>query len=79
MELDYEGELVIVIENAGRRIAREHAITTGTPTTAVARSDPPRWLKPEGIVDVQSSRIGALRKRLSCGTIVFCMLSNLSF
>jgi hypothetical protein len=36
-------------------------IATGTPTGAGARSDPPRWLKPGDVVEVESSRIGVLR------------------
>jgi 2-keto-4-pentenoate hydratase/2-oxohepta-3-ene-1,7-dioic acid hydratase in catechol pathway len=36
-------------------------IATGTPTGAGARFDPPRWLKPGDVVEVESSRIGILR------------------
>lgn len=36
-------------------------IATGTPTGAGARFDPPRWLKPGDLVEVQSSKIGTLR------------------
>ncbi|MBV8700130.1 fumarylacetoacetate hydrolase family protein [Bradyrhizobium sp.] len=36
-------------------------IATGTPTGAGARFDPPRWLKPGDVVEVESSRIGTLR------------------
>jgi 2-keto-4-pentenoate hydratase/2-oxohepta-3-ene-1,7-dioic acid hydratase in catechol pathway len=36
-------------------------IATGTPTGAGARFDPPRWLKPGDVVEVESSRIGVLR------------------
>ena len=36
-------------------------IVTGTPTGAGARFDPPRWLKPGDLVEVESSRIGVLR------------------
>ena len=36
-------------------------IVTGTPTGAGARFDPPRWLKPGDVVEVESSRIGLLR------------------
>jgi 2-keto-4-pentenoate hydratase/2-oxohepta-3-ene-1,7-dioic acid hydratase in catechol pathway len=36
-------------------------IATGTPTGAGARFDPPRWLKPSDVVEVESSRIGVLR------------------
>ncbi|WP_298255809.1 fumarylacetoacetate hydrolase family protein [Bradyrhizobium sp.] len=35
-------------------------IATGTPTGAGARFDPPRWLKPGDVVEVESSRIGVL-------------------
>jgi 2-keto-4-pentenoate hydratase/2-oxohepta-3-ene-1,7-dioic acid hydratase in catechol pathway len=35
-------------------------IATGTPTGAGARFDPPRWLKPGDLVQVESSRIGIL-------------------
>ena len=35
-------------------------IATGTPTGAGARFDPPRWLKPGDLVEVESSRIGIL-------------------
>jgi 2-keto-4-pentenoate hydratase/2-oxohepta-3-ene-1,7-dioic acid hydratase in catechol pathway len=36
-------------------------ITTGTPTGAGARFDPPRWLKAGDVVEVESSHIGVLR------------------
>jgi 2-keto-4-pentenoate hydratase/2-oxohepta-3-ene-1,7-dioic acid hydratase in catechol pathway len=36
-------------------------IAIGTPTGAGARFDPPRWLKPGDVVEVESSRIGVLR------------------
>jgi len=36
-------------------------IATGTPTGAGARFDPPRWLKPGDVVEVESSGIGILR------------------
>jgi 2-keto-4-pentenoate hydratase/2-oxohepta-3-ene-1,7-dioic acid hydratase in catechol pathway len=36
-------------------------IVTGTPTGAGARFDPPRWLKPGDVVEVESSNIGILR------------------
>ncbi|MDF0519318.1 fumarylacetoacetate hydrolase family protein [Bradyrhizobium yuanmingense] len=36
-------------------------IATGTPTGAGARFDPPRWLKPGDVVEVESTRIGVLR------------------
>jgi 2-keto-4-pentenoate hydratase/2-oxohepta-3-ene-1,7-dioic acid hydratase in catechol pathway len=36
-------------------------IATGTPTGAGARFDPPRWLKPGDVVEVESSGIGVLR------------------
>ena len=36
-------------------------IVTGTPTGAGARFDPPRWLKPGDVVEVESPGIGILR------------------
>jgi 2-keto-4-pentenoate hydratase/2-oxohepta-3-ene-1,7-dioic acid hydratase in catechol pathway len=36
-------------------------IATGTPTGAGARFDPPRWLKPGDVVEVESKAIGVLR------------------
>lgn len=36
-------------------------IATGTPTGAGARFNPPRWLKPGDVVEVESSGIGVLR------------------
>jgi 2-keto-4-pentenoate hydratase/2-oxohepta-3-ene-1,7-dioic acid hydratase in catechol pathway len=35
-------------------------IVTGTPTGAGARFDPPRWLKPGDVVEVEVPRIGCL-------------------
>jgi 2-keto-4-pentenoate hydratase/2-oxohepta-3-ene-1,7-dioic acid hydratase in catechol pathway len=35
-------------------------IATGTPTGAGARFDPPRWLKPGDVVEIESSGIGVL-------------------
>ena len=39
-------------------------IVTGTPTGAGARFDPPRYLIPGDIVEVEVSRIGTLRNRV---------------
>ncbi len=36
-------------------------IVTGTPTGAGARFDPPRWLKPGDIIEVEAEGIGCLR------------------
>jgi 2-keto-4-pentenoate hydratase/2-oxohepta-3-ene-1,7-dioic acid hydratase in catechol pathway len=36
-------------------------IATGTPTGAGARFNPPRWLRPGDVVEVESARIGILR------------------
>jgi 2-keto-4-pentenoate hydratase/2-oxohepta-3-ene-1,7-dioic acid hydratase in catechol pathway len=36
-------------------------IVTGTPTGAGARFDPPRWLAPGDVVEVEGSGIGTLR------------------
>ena len=43
-------------------------IATGTPTGAGARFDPPRWLKPGDVVEVESSRIGVLRNAVVAET-----------
>jgi len=40
-------------------------IATGTPTGAGARFDPPRWLRPGDVVEVESSRIGILRNTVA--------------
>jgi 2-keto-4-pentenoate hydratase/2-oxohepta-3-ene-1,7-dioic acid hydratase in catechol pathway len=40
-------------------------IATGTPTGAGARFDPPRWLKPGDVVEVESSKIGILRNTVA--------------
>ncbi|MDE2791075.1 MAG: fumarylacetoacetate hydrolase family protein [Paracoccaceae bacterium] len=39
-------------------------IITGTPTGAGARSDPPKWLIPGDIVEVEAEGIGRLRNRI---------------
>jgi 2-keto-4-pentenoate hydratase/2-oxohepta-3-ene-1,7-dioic acid hydratase in catechol pathway len=39
-------------------------IATGTPTGAGARFDPPRWLKPDDVVEVESTGIGVLRNNV---------------
>ena len=36
-------------------------IVTGSPTGAGARFDPPRWLKPGDIIEVEAEGIGTLR------------------
>jgi 2-keto-4-pentenoate hydratase/2-oxohepta-3-ene-1,7-dioic acid hydratase in catechol pathway len=36
-------------------------IVTGTPTGAGARSDPPKWLKPGDVIEVEADGIGVLR------------------
>ena len=36
-------------------------IVTGTPTGAGARFDPPRWLKPGDVIEVEAEGIGTLR------------------
>jgi 2-keto-4-pentenoate hydratase/2-oxohepta-3-ene-1,7-dioic acid hydratase in catechol pathway len=40
-------------------------IATGTPTGAGARFTPPRWLKPDDVVEVESSKIGILRNTVA--------------
>jgi 2-keto-4-pentenoate hydratase/2-oxohepta-3-ene-1,7-dioic acid hydratase in catechol pathway len=40
-------------------------ISTGTPTGAGARFDPPRWLKPGDVVRVEVAEIGALSNRVA--------------
>jgi 2-keto-4-pentenoate hydratase/2-oxohepta-3-ene-1,7-dioic acid hydratase in catechol pathway len=40
-------------------------IATGTPTGAGARFDPPRWLKPGDVVEVESTGIGTLRNTVT--------------
>lgn len=40
-------------------------IATGTPTGAGARFDPPRWLKPGDVVEVESKGIGILRNTVT--------------
>ena len=39
-------------------------IATGTPPGAGGRFDPPKWLKPGDIVEVESPEIGLLRNRV---------------
>ena len=36
-------------------------IVTGTPTGAGARLDPPQWLKPGDVIEVEVPTIGTLR------------------
>jgi len=36
-------------------------IVTGTPTGAGARFDPPHWLKPGDVVEVEADGLGVLR------------------
>jgi 2-keto-4-pentenoate hydratase/2-oxohepta-3-ene-1,7-dioic acid hydratase in catechol pathway len=40
-------------------------IVTGTPTGAGVRFDPPRWLKPGDIVEIEGSGIGTLRNTVA--------------
>jgi 2-keto-4-pentenoate hydratase/2-oxohepta-3-ene-1,7-dioic acid hydratase in catechol pathway len=40
-------------------------IVTGTPTGAGARHDPPIWLKPGDVVEVEAEGIGTLRNRVA--------------
>ena len=40
-------------------------IVTGTPTGAGARFDPPIWLKPNDVVEVEADGIGVLRNRIA--------------
>jgi len=40
-------------------------IATGTPTGAGARFDPPQWLKPEDVVEIESAGIGILRNTVT--------------
>jgi 2-keto-4-pentenoate hydratase/2-oxohepta-3-ene-1,7-dioic acid hydratase in catechol pathway len=40
-------------------------ILTGTPTGAAARSDPPRWLKPGDVVEVEVPGLGVLRNEIA--------------
>jgi 2-keto-4-pentenoate hydratase/2-oxohepta-3-ene-1,7-dioic acid hydratase in catechol pathway len=40
-------------------------IVTGTPTGAGARLDPPTWLKPGDVVEVEAEGIGLLRNTIA--------------
>ncbi|MGO6901987.1 fumarylacetoacetate hydrolase family protein, partial [Rhizobium ruizarguesonis] len=40
-------------------------IVTGTPTGAGARFDPPIWLKPGDVVEVEADGIGILRNAIA--------------
>jgi 2-keto-4-pentenoate hydratase/2-oxohepta-3-ene-1,7-dioic acid hydratase in catechol pathway len=40
-------------------------IVTGTPTGAGVRFDPPRWLKPGDVVEIEGARIGTLRNTVA--------------
>lgn len=40
-------------------------IATGTPTGAGARFDPPKWLKPGDVVEVEVEGVGTLRNRVA--------------
>jgi 2-keto-4-pentenoate hydratase/2-oxohepta-3-ene-1,7-dioic acid hydratase in catechol pathway len=40
-------------------------IFTGTPTGAGARFDPPRWLRPGDVVEVEGSGLGLLRNTVA--------------
>ncbi len=40
-------------------------IVTGTPTGAAARLDPPRWLKPGDVVEVDVPGLGLLRNTIA--------------
>jgi 2-keto-4-pentenoate hydratase/2-oxohepta-3-ene-1,7-dioic acid hydratase in catechol pathway len=40
-------------------------IVTGTPTGAGARFDPPRWLKPGDVVEVEVAKLGVLRNQVA--------------
>lgn len=40
-------------------------IVTGTPTGAGARFDPPVWLKPGDVIEVEVPGIGTLRNRVA--------------
>ena len=39
-------------------------IVTGTPTGAGARFDPPIWLKPGDVVEIESDGLGILRNTI---------------
>ncbi|HYW59840.1 MAG TPA: fumarylacetoacetate hydrolase family protein, partial [Xanthobacteraceae bacterium] len=39
-------------------------IVTGTPTKKTPRTDPPRWLKPDDVVEVIVDEIGTLRNQV---------------
>jgi 2-keto-4-pentenoate hydratase/2-oxohepta-3-ene-1,7-dioic acid hydratase in catechol pathway len=46
------------------RLEPGDVISTGTPTGAGARFDPPRWLVPGDVVEVEVSGVGTLRNRV---------------
>jgi 2-keto-4-pentenoate hydratase/2-oxohepta-3-ene-1,7-dioic acid hydratase in catechol pathway len=40
-------------------------IVTGTPVKLGPRTDPPRWLKPDDVVEISSPEIGVLTNRVA--------------
>jgi 5-carboxymethyl-2-hydroxymuconate isomerase len=48
-------------------LASGDLILTGTPTGAGARLDPPRWLRPGDVVEVEVAEIGILRNSVADG------------
>ena len=55
---------LIAYVSAFMTLAPGDIIVTGTPTGAGARFDPPRWLAPDDVVEVETPEIGVLRNRV---------------
>jgi 2-keto-4-pentenoate hydratase/2-oxohepta-3-ene-1,7-dioic acid hydratase in catechol pathway len=54
-------DMLIAYLSAFATLKPGDTIVTGTPTGAGVRFDPPRWLKPGDVVEVESAGIGVLR------------------
>lgn len=57
-------EYLIEYVSTFMRLEPGDVISTGTPTGAGARFDPPRWLVPGDVVEVEVSGVGTLRNRV---------------
>ena len=60
VRLHVEGVLLLELQATLAAVVPGDVIVTGTPTGAGARFDPPIWLKPGDVIEVEAEGIGKL-------------------
>lgn len=63
-ELTFSIETLLAYVSTFTRLEPGDVLATGTPAGVGAAHDPPRWLRPADVVEVEISQVGTLRNRV---------------